>query len=164
MEKDKEIQKILNKFISDEWFAGNIYKQFVLLVDPKCRGKIAEQMASIAEDELNDHFKNLVSFAFSYGYTVPANYADMKKFADHADVKLFETCKQNQGAMYYVEQGIESEKRAIEAYEKYVDDDKLRIQYPELDMIIKNNYYDEVQHLEDLNFIKSTLESMTNFG
>ena len=32
-EKDKNVQDALNKLISDEWFAGNVYKQFVLLVD-----------------------------------------------------------------------------------------------------------------------------------
>lgn len=36
-DKDKEVQAALNKLISDEWFAGNIYKQFVLLVSQKFR-------------------------------------------------------------------------------------------------------------------------------
>ena len=31
--KDKKVQDALNKLISDEWFAGNVYKQFVVLVD-----------------------------------------------------------------------------------------------------------------------------------
>lgn len=39
---DKKIQSALDKLISDEWFAGQTYKQFVLLVDDADRSKIAE--------------------------------------------------------------------------------------------------------------------------
>ena len=35
--KDKKVQDALNKLISDEWFAGNIYKQFVVLASNEAR-------------------------------------------------------------------------------------------------------------------------------
>ena len=36
-ETSKDVQKALDKLISDEWFAGNVYKQFVVLVKDCCR-------------------------------------------------------------------------------------------------------------------------------
>ena len=35
--KDKKVQDALNKLISDEWVAGNVYKQFVVLVKDCCK-------------------------------------------------------------------------------------------------------------------------------
>ena len=54
---------MLNKLISDEWFAGNIYKQFAILVKPEQRNAIFDTMVDVADDELNDHYKSLVEFA-----------------------------------------------------------------------------------------------------
>lgn len=34
------VQDALNKLISDEWFAGHIYKQFIILVDDHDRAKV----------------------------------------------------------------------------------------------------------------------------
>ena len=35
--KDKKVQDALYKLISDEWFAGNVYKQFVVLASVESR-------------------------------------------------------------------------------------------------------------------------------
>ena len=121
----KLVQETLNKLISDEWFAGNVYKQFVVLVNSKCRGQIADLMLETADDELDDHMKSLIAFAEVNGYDVPATYSEMKKYADKADVKLFESGKKGQDSLYYLKEGVKSEERAIETYEKYLDDDKL---------------------------------------
>ena len=45
--------------MSEEWFAGQMYKQFILLVDPSDRHLICEKMAEVAKDELDDHFKSI---------------------------------------------------------------------------------------------------------
>lgn len=102
--------------MSDEWFAGQMYKQFVLLVKEEDRSKIAGEMLEIAADELDDHLRSLVEFALSYKFSVPSTYNEMKKLADIEDVKLFENCKKNEDAMFYLDKGIEAEKRAIETY------------------------------------------------
>lgn len=114
--KDKDVQNAILKLASDEWFAGNIYKQFVLLVKAEDRNKIADQMIDIAQDELDDHLKSIVEFALANSFEVPSTYNEMKKHADKDDIKLFESCKKGQDALFYVEKGIEAEKRAIATY------------------------------------------------
>ena len=161
---DKNVQNALNKLISDEWFAGNIYRQFVLLVCNEDRSKIAEQMHEIADDELDDHFKSLVEFAISYGYSIPTTYNEMKKYADKDDVKLFEGCKKDEDALFYVEKGIEAEKRAIDTYQKYVDDYDFAHDYADMKLIVQNNYYDEVDHLEKFQFMKDSIEALQKFN
>ena len=160
---DSKIQNALNKLISDEWFAGNIYKQFIVLVDSKYRSQIEDIMLETANDELNDHYASLVAFAKQNGYDVPSTYAEMKKYADKGDVKLFENCKKNQDSLFYLKESVKSEERAIEIYEKYVNDNDFDV-VPDLQIIIKNNYYDEQQHLEDFNFAIESIDSFMTYN
>ena len=87
-----------------------------MLVNANDRSKIAEEMLDIAKDELDDHLRSIIEFALQNGFAVPIIYNEMKKFADKDDIKLFENCKKNEDALFYIEKGIEAEKRAIEAY------------------------------------------------
>ena len=88
----------------------------------------------------------------------------MKKFADKDDIKLFENCKKNEDALFYIEKGIEAEKRAIEAYQKYVDDYDFAHEHQDFKLIVSNNYYDEIDHLNKLKFMKDSLEAVQQFG
>lgn len=83
-------------------------------------------MVETANDELDDHYASLVAFASQNGYDVPSTYSEMKKHADKGDVKLFESCKKGEDSLYYLKEGVKSEERAIETYEKYVDDESLK--------------------------------------
>ena len=162
-ETSKDVQKALDKLISDEWFAGNVYKQFVVLVKDCCRHQIEDIMFETADDELDDHYKSLVQFAKQNGYDVPSTYSEMKKHADKDDVKLFESCKKGEDSLYYLKEGVKSEERAIETYEKYVDDESLKCE-PQLQVIIRNNFYDEQQHLEDFSFAIESIESFNKYN
>lgn len=164
--EDKEkkfIQKAIDKLVSDEWFAGQTYKQFILLMDAESRRAVSELFNDIAVDELDDHYKSLVDFAVANGFTVPTTYSEMKKLADKEDVKLFENGKRDQSTDYYLKKGIEAEKRAIEEYEKYIDAEELN-EVPELQMVVRNNYYDEQDHLEKLEFSKDSLEALEKYN
>lgn len=161
---DKDVQAAINKLVSDEWFAGQMYKQFVLLVKEEDRSKIAGEMLEIAADELDDHLRSLVEFALSYRFSVPSTYNEMKKLADKEDVKLFENCKKNEDALFYLENGIEAEKRAIETYQKYVDDYEFAHFFQDFKLIVQNNYYDEIDHLHKLEFMKDSLEAVQKFN
>lgn len=161
---DKDVQAAINKLASDEWFAGQMYKQFVLLVSPEDRSKIAGEMLEIAKDELDDHLKSIIEFALSYDFSVPSTYNEMKKLADKEDVKLFENCKKNEDALFYIQKGIEAEKRAIETYQKYFDDYEFAHFFQDFKLIVQNNYYDEVEHLEKLEFMKDSIEAIQQFN
>ena len=158
-ELDPKIQKMLNKLISEEWFAGNAYRQFVIAVKPEDRDSIKYLMLDIADDELNDHFQSLVDWALDNGYVSPSGYDNMKKYADKKDVQMFEKCQSRKDGLFYIDKGIESEERAIESYEEFVDADFLRM-VPNLCMIVQNNYYDEQEHLRKLQFAKTSIEAM----
>lgn len=159
----KYVQSVLDKLISDEWFAGNIYKQFVVLVKDCCKHQIEQIMLETSDDELNDHYKNLVMFAKQNGYDVPSTYSEMKKHADKDDIKLFESCKKDQDALFYLDEGVKSEERAINIYEKFLYDDKLACA-PQLQVIVKSNYYDEQQHLEDFSFAVESIQAFNRYN
>ena len=161
---DKDVQEAINKLAADEWFAGQIYKQFILLVKHEDRSKIAGEMLEVADDELDDHLRSIIEFALSYGFSVPSNYNEMKKLADKEDVKLFENCKKNENALFYIEKGIEAEERAIQTYQKYFDDYEFAHFFQDFKLIVQNNYYDEIDHLKKFQFMKNSLEAMQKFS
>lgn len=161
-ELNKNIQSALNKLITDEWFAGQIYKNFAMLVDSQERNLIYDDMMNTASDEINDHYAKLVRFALENGYAIPVIYADMKKYADAEDIKLFEKVQKNKNAEYYLKISIDAEIRAIETYEKFLHDKKVTEDIS-FQMIIQNNYYDEIEHLNTFKFSLSSYEAMEKF-
>lgn len=67
-----KIQKILNQLISEEWIAGQMYKFYVYAMEDQedidfCQDTFNE----ISEDELNDHMESMISWARTYGYSIP---------------------------------------------------------------------------------------------
>ena len=162
-EKYSKIQNLINKLVSDEWFAGQIYQAFPLAIKSEDRAKIAQLMADVANDELFDHLKNLTKCAIELDVDVPSTYKQMARYADKDDVKLFEGCKKGQDALFYLEKSIEAEKRAIDTYEKYVNDNELK-EFQDLYLVVKSNYYDEIEHLEKFTFAKNQLEAMERFA
>lgn len=96
------------------------------------------------------------------GFGVPATYNDVKKLADKEDVKIFESCKAGEDAKWYIEKAMEIEDRTLKTYDKYVDSNVLN-KIPELQLIIKNNFYDEVEHLETFKFMLESIDAMQKF-
>lgn len=161
-ELNKRIQAALNKLISDEWFAGQIYRNFAMVVKAEDRAVIHDEMLETASDEINDHYNKLVVFALTNGYNIPATYNEMKKFADDEDIKLFEKGQKNKDAGYYLKISIDAEERAIETYEKFLQDKEV-IANVDMQMILKNNYYDEIEHLNTFKFSLTQYDAMKQF-
>lgn len=162
----QKVQKALNKLISEEWLAGNTYMLFASALDRADRNlqAVCQAFVDTAVDELSDHMKSLLEFAAACGYDVPATYAEFKKHADKEDVKLFETFKKGKDSAYYLDLAIEAEKRAFKSYEEVIESlDELAL-LPELQGILKNNYYDEVEHYESFTFLKYTIEAQLDYG
>lgn len=161
----EKVQKALNKMISEEWLAGNTYNLFASAIDRDDRNYRAVRDAFIetAVDELQDHMRSLLDFAFAYGYDIPSTFSEFKKYADKEDIKLFETFKKGKDSSHYLDLAIKAEQRAIEAYEKVLDEtDELAV-LTELQGILKNNYYDEQEHLESFNFLKYTIDAQLDY-
>ena len=59
----KELQNILNRTISAEWFAGNIYALFLTAIKKEDRDKVLNALFETSADEINDHLKCLVKNA-----------------------------------------------------------------------------------------------------
>lgn len=109
----------------------------------------------IAKDERDDHAKHLIEWALDNDFKVPYKFKDYEKAADEKAVKLLNQLKEDQNAKYYVSKGIESEKAALESYEE-----ALKVEMPyELEQILLQNYYDEVEHYEKLETMLNALEA-----
>lgn len=153
----KPMQKMINRLVSAEWLAGNIYALFVTALKKEDLPKVKELLLDTSNDELYDHLRSIVLKAEEYGFDVPSSYKEFTKHADKADVKIFENTKKKQDLLYYVDKVIELEERAIIDYENALELDDVT-SYPELQIVFKSNYYDEKEHLESFKFIKYSLE------
>ena len=87
-----------------------------------------------------------------------------KKYADKEDVKLFESFKKGKDSAHYLELAIEAEERAIKSYEEVMEGIDDLVLLPELQAILKNNYYDEVEHLDSFKFLKYTIDAQLDYG
>ena len=103
--------------------------------------------------------KNMINFALAYGYDIPSTFAEFKKYADKEDVKLFENFKKGKDAAHYLKLSLEAEERAVKSYEEIMEGIDDLVFFPELQMILKNNYYDEVEHLDSFKFLKYTIDA-----
>lgn len=144
-----KIQKALNKLISEEWIAGNLYRQMVLACDPEDRLVIKDVFLTISSDEINDHMTSLIEWAISHGYDVPAKTSEFMKYASAADVKQFEKFKTKQKADYYISEAVKSEESAIKSYEEALNIPGI-VEYTDLQSILWHIFYDEEKHSQDL--------------
>jgi len=146
---EKNTQKVLNKLISEERIAVDFYLGSLSNINPSQRYAIEEKFTKIGIDEKNDHLKKLIQFANKFGYEVPFKYKDFEKYASKKMVSKFNGLKNGEDALYYIEKAIESEKDAINSYEEVMKDEYVF----DLQPIILNAYYDEIQHLQDLELL-----------
>ena len=151
---EQTIQRSLNKLISEEWFAFSTYDNFIKSVQLDQQNITADLFEYIANDEKDDHLKKLINVAIKYGYEYPSTYTEFKKYAGPEEVELFETFKSNKDVAYYLDLAIAAENRAILSYENALADDNLNTCF-EVKQVFTSNYYDEVEHLQDLTFCKN---------
>jgi rubrerythrin len=148
MEDDEKIirntQKILNKLISEEVVAANLYNGAVMSVKPEQVCFIKNKFLEIANDEMNDHWASLTKFATENGFDVPFKMKDVEKHASKTLLSKVENMKNKEDEIYYIEKAIEGEQEAIKSFEEALNDERL---FNELQPILLRCYYDEVQHL-----------------
>ena len=160
---NKKVQAILNKLISEEVIANQFYIGCIAAAC-KCQKALFNDMfVEIAVDELDDHCKNLCQWAIENDYSVPYKFKDYEKFADAKVVKQFDKLKDDQEATYYIQEAIYSENLALKSYEQAMQYDELP---QDLNAILLQNYYDEVDHAEKLQTLKIAVEgqvSLTNW-
>lgn len=155
-EDGKKIQKTLNKLISEEIVAKDIYIGAIMAASGEEGRKFQGLFAHIAKDELEDHAKNLICWAKANGFSVPFKYADYQKFSNGDLCRILAKIKPDQNALQYVDMAIKSEHLAIQSYE-----DELRnsaVPY-ELRTILYKNLTDEKEHLDQLMTLQTTLNA-----
>lgn len=154
--KNSKIQKWLKRLISEEIIAHDLYVGSVLVCKADQRRMIQDMFNHIAEDELDEHAKCLIDWAVANGYDVPFKYKDYEKCAAESTVKQFNALKSGEDADYYVDQALKAEVDAIASYEE-----ALRLEDVPEDLLplILRNYYDELQHVDDLDSLKLACEA-----
>lgn len=156
---DDKVQKILNKLISEEVIANNFYIGCIAAAC-KCQKTIFNDMfVEIAEDELDDHCKKMCEWAQANDYSVPYKFKDYEKFAGKNVVDQFDKLKDDQEASYYVEEAIKAEEDAIKSYEEAMKYEELP---QDLNAILLQNYYDELEHHENLSTLKMAVDGQVD--
>ena len=153
--EEKAIQKVLNKIMSEEILAHMFYMGCIVATC-KCKSDVFSGMFSeIAEDELNDHFMKLKNWALDNGFEVPFKMKDYIKYAER-DNKQLDKLKIDEDPIYYINEATTSEAAAINSYEEALNNKDIPY---ELNAILLQNYYDELEHLEKLNVLKFAIEA-----
>ena len=153
---DKEIQKILNKLISEETIANCFYIGCIAAACKCQKTAFSDMFVEIATDEMDDHCKHLCEWAVANDYSVPFKFKDYEKFADKAVVDQFNKLKENEDASYYVAEALKSEEDAIKSYDEALKYEDL----PQaLNAILLQNRYDEVEHYENLATLKNAIDN-----
>lgn len=150
----RKIQKVINKLISEEIVAKDIYVGAVMAASQDECAKFRDLFMNTAKDELEDHAKNLICWAKQNGFTVPFRYSDYQKFSDKNLCKLLQRIKQDQTAADYVDMTLVSERLAIQSYEAELKNQAVPY---ELRMILFKNLADEKEHLEQLTTLQTAL-------
>lgn len=156
---DAKVQKILNKLISEEVIANNFYVGCIAAAC-KCQKALFNDMfAEIAIDEMDDHCKHLCEWATANDYSVPFKFKDYEKFAGKGVVEQFDKLKEEQDASYYVAEAIKSEEDAIKSYNEALEYDDLP---QDLNAILLQNKYDEIEHYENLMTMKNVIDNQVD--
>lgn len=162
MEKEsivgKALQGQVQKLIAEEYFAYQLYFFSLAAAGGDEVGVVAELFAKIGEDELRDHLAQLAEWCRAYGVDVPASESEMKKAASKKLQALTSGLKKGQPAGYYLDQAIAQEELAAESYKKALEGKDV-CQFTDLQATLWHIYYDEVQHLRDLNTAKIAYEA-----
>lgn len=153
---DDKTQKIINKLVSEEVIAHDFYIACTVASDKDVSREFSKMFISTAADEMDDHCKSICQWALDNGYRVPFKYKEYNKYASKDMIKQLNALKSKQDAKYYVEEAIKSENDAIESYEEAMKYDGLPY---ELHTIFMKNYYDEQQHLDDLQTLLTAVDA-----
>lgn len=141
--EQKKIQKMLNRLISEEIIARDFYNGCINACNKSDFFK--DDFEKVAEDEFEDHAKNMIDWAKENGYSVPFKYGDYEKYADEECVKQLKNLKKDEEIGYYLSEAVKSEVNAIKSYEEFVWNNDIPM---DLKGILLRNYYDELEHLD----------------
>jgi len=146
--EEKKVQRAVKKLISEEWIASTFYEQMILACDPAERETIKDLFEKNGIDEKEDHYAKLVKFAEMKGFDIPCKMSDYEMSAGESTVKQFEKWSKGKKADYYIEEAIKAEEDAIKSYSEILNDEDI---CQCLKNYILEFYYDEVEHLSNLN-------------
>ena len=147
---DKTVQKWLRRLISEEIIAHDMYIGCVMTCKKDQQDMIRDLFVEIAVDERDEHAKDMIEWALANGYDGPFKYKDYERYACDATVRQFNGLKSDQDSEYYVDQALKAEQDAIKSYEEALQDDLPLDLIP----IVTRNYYDEIEHLDQLGTMK----------
>ena len=158
---DAKVQKIINKLIAEEVIAHDFYIACCMAARKDEANEFRKMFISTAVDELDDHRNGIAQWAMDNGYSVPFKYKDYRKYSDKKLFDLLDKLKPGKDAKSYVEDAILSENLAIESYEDAMKYDGVPY---ELHALLMKNYYDEQQHLDDLQTLRTAVEANTHLS
>ena len=151
---DLDIEKLLNLFIANEYFA---WKQY-FMAKVVAKGDSLKYSNSVfsenGNEELDEHFKELVDYAQSLDIDVEINPNQMEKNASTP----YKDLKSSQSTKELVKILIDDEKRAIDEYEK-ASEGNVAKEYPSLRFMFAEMAKDERLHLKELVDLLSDIDA-----
>ncbi len=150
---DLGVEKLLNLFIANEFFAWQQYFMAKVVAKGKSLDYSGNVFTDNKNEELYDHFKELVEYAQSMGFDPEVNPKQMEENASapYRELKLSQSTKE------LTELLIDEEKQAIEEYEEAAKG-KAAKENPSLKVLFSELAKDERGHLRDLEDLLSSIE------
>lgn len=92
----------------------------------------------------------LIKWCKTYDYDIPCSEKEFKKYADPKIYKIVQDLKKNQDAVYYIQEAIKQENLSIKSYKNALNTKNL-CEFTDLQSLLWNIYYEEEEHLSELN-------------
>lgn len=144
---NQKLQDLLNKLMAEEYIANQLYIMFSYKID-----KYSDDFLKIAEDELDDHFKNLKKYAEEYGYSFPITLREILKYAGSDATEQYKNIKNNQTNVYYFKESVKSEMAAVKSYKEALENSAIE-EIPGLENLLVGILYDEYEHLNKFKYL-----------
>lgn len=150
---DLGIEKMLNMFIANEFFAWQQYFMAKVVAKGASLDYSDSVFSSNGNEEIDDHFRELVEYAQSMGFDPEINPKQMSDntSSPYRDLELSQSTRE------LVELLIEEEKQAIEEYESSAKG-KAAEEQPSFRFLLSELAKDERVHLKDLEDLLSSID------
>jgi len=157
--KDKTTGGILRSLVADEFLAWTSYYFYEIVAQGKALNFVNKIFNKNGKDELEDHYKKLVTWMQSNDIPVPTGLSEMQDICNTP----YHAYQDSTKSEFLVQQMIDAEKDAIESYDKAMREPAITA-YPDLVVMLGEICTDEREHLKDLRDVKSNIVEHKSFS
>lgn len=153
-EVSSELEETLNSILSDEFLAHENYLLGKIAMKGNKNHILGELAEKNGDDELKDHFANLVTWMQSKGLKPVTSHKEMEKLTTCTKFNITDEASTEE----ILDSFIIGEKEAIDRYEEVLEREDVKL---DLEVMLAGFLKDEREHLKELQDIKDEMKGFS---